>query len=92
MIAVLWPVVSWLLRSVVLKFAVYTVLFLIVTESVQFLTSYLPTGDGGLSSSLGRFTPEMWYFFDLFQCGVTIPMILSAYVLRFSIRRIPFIG
>lgn len=92
MIAIFWSVISWVFRSVVLKFAFYTVIFLFVSEAITFVTSYLPTGDGGLSSSLARLSPQMWYFFDLFQCGVTIPMILSAYVLRFSIRRIPFIG
>lgn len=92
MITILWAVVSWFLRTVVIKAVIYGFLFVFVSEVISFLSSYLPSGDGGLSSSLGRFTPEMWYFFDLFQCGVTIPMVLSAYVLRFSIRRIPFIG
>ncbi|WP_411959587.1 hypothetical protein ACK56M_14640 [Pseudomonas sp. s4] len=35
---------------------------------------------------------SVWYFMDMMQLTVGIPLITSAYFLRFLIRRIPFIG
>lgn len=42
-----------------------------------------------LFSQIGAY---VWYFLDPFQIGTGLSIILSAYVLRFLIRRIPFIG
>ncbi|WP_307941535.1 DUF2523 family protein [Pseudomonas mosselii] len=44
---------------------------------------------GGLFESID---PSVWYFMSIFQIPYGITVVLSAYVLRFLIRRIPFIG
>ncbi|WP_145193630.1 hypothetical protein [Pseudomonas sp. URMO17WK12:I11] len=45
---------------------------------------------GGLLFS--QIDPSVWYFMNIFQIPFGITAILAAYVLRFSIRRLPFIG
>ncbi|MDP9530879.1 DUF2523 family protein [Pseudomonas protegens] len=44
---------------------------------------------GGLFESID---PSVWYFMSIFQIPYGITVVLGAYVLRFIIRRIPFIG
>lgn len=50
----------------------------------------------GLITSAGElFTaidPSVWYFMNIFQIPFGITVISSAYLLRFLVRRIPFIG
>lgn len=50
----------------------------------------------GLITSAGElFTaidPSVWYFMNIFQIPFGITVITSAYLLRFLVRRIPFIG
>jgi len=84
---------SWLLRTVIFKFVIFSILFFIVSEFSSFLISHLSvlTPDS-LNQALSGFTPEIWFFVDLLRLDVGLPMIFSAYILRFSIRRIPIIG
>lgn len=44
---------------------------------------------GGLFESIDS---SVWYFMSMFQIPYGITVVLSAYVLRFLVRRIPFIG
>ncbi|WNF58474.1 DUF2523 family protein [Pseudomonas sp. SG20052] len=36
--------------------------------------------------------PSVWYFLNIFQIPFGITVVTSAYMLRFLVRRIPFIG
>ncbi|MFM9435743.1 uncharacterized membrane protein (DUF485 family) [Janthinobacterium sp. CG_23.3] len=83
--------IGFILRSVVVKFGVFFALFFIVTEFVALLVPMLPTA-AGLSGSLAGIPGGVWYFLDLFNVTAGIPIILSAFVTRFVIRRIPVIG
>lgn len=82
---------SFLLRSVLVKFVVFFGLFFVTTEFVPLITSLLPDSSA-LSSALGGIPSGVWYFLDLFNVSVGIPTMLSAYVTRFIIRRLPIIG
>lgn len=82
---------GFLLRSVLVKFAVFFGLFFVTTEFVPLITGLLPSSNA-LSSSLGSIPSEVWYFLDLFNVSAGIPLLLSAYVTRFTIRRLPVIG
>lgn len=44
---------------------------------------------GGLFDSIDS---SVWYFMSIFQIPYGITVVLGAYVLRFLVRRIPFIG
>ncbi len=82
---------GFLIRSILVKFVVYFALFFVVTEFISILSPLLPSG-AALTSSLGGIPGAVWYFLDLFNVSIGIPILLSAWVMRFIIRRIPVIG
>jgi hypothetical protein len=84
---------GFLLRSVIAKFFLYFALYFFVTEAVAFLQSagVFPTASS-LSSAFGSIGADAWYFLDLFGFSAGAPLIVSAYVTRFVIRRLPVIG
>lgn len=91
--ALLSAVVGWLVRTVLIKFVAFTVLYVIVSAFISYLMSKISgVGPDAINSALSGWTPAMWYFADLTLFSQGIPAIISAYVLRFSIRRIPMIG
>jgi hypothetical protein len=105
MAAILYGIVTYLLQQVVLKVIVYGILFLFVTEAVNFLTQYMTSGDGGIASAItgmgGSFTfqgqtiavtPFIDYLLNYFLVPQWLQAVLTAYATVFLIRRIPFIG
>lgn len=84
-------VLAWVFRSVLVKFAVYFALWFITTEFIQILASHLP-GASSLTSAFSQQSPGVWYFLDLFKIPFGVSACLSAFVLRFIIRRLPVIG
>jgi hypothetical protein len=84
-------VLGFVLRSILIKFVLYFALYFITTEFIQIIASMLPTG-ASLSHGLGDIPSAVWYFLDMFNVSVGIPILLSAWVTRFIIRRIPIIG
>jgi len=84
-------VLAFLVRSILVKFVVYFALFFVTTEFIAVISDILPTGSD-LSSALGGVPADVWYFVDLFNVSAGIPILLSAWVTRFIIRRIPVIG
>jgi hypothetical protein len=91
LLSALYAMLGFILRSIVVKFVLYFGLFFITTEFIQILTAILPNGSS-LSSTLGGIPGAVWYFLDLFNVTAGIPILLSAWVTRFIIRRIPVIG
>ena len=84
-------VLGFVFRSLVVKFVLFFGLFFVTTEFVQILSGLLPDGSA-FSSSLSGIPASVWYFLDLFNVSAGIPLLLSAWVTRFVIRRIPVIG
>ena len=82
---------GFVFRSAVVKFVVFFALYFVVTEFVGLLTPLLPDASG-IGGALGGIPATVWYFLDLFNVSAGIPIVLSAYVTRFVIRRIPVIG
>lgn len=82
---------GFVIRSVIVKFVTFFALFFIVTEFMQVLAPLLPTASG-LTGALGGIPSSVWYFLDLFNVSAGIPILLSAWVTRFVIRRLPVIG
>lgn len=80
-----------LLRAIVIKFVIFTALFLIVSGFITYLSTKLPDASS-LTTGFGALSNSVWYFFDFFAIPFGLPLLLSAYVLRFMIRRIPVIG
>ena len=84
---------GFLVRSVVAKFFLYFALYFFVTESVSYLqqSGVFPTS-ASLSNAFGGIGEGVWYFLDLCAFSVGAPLIVSAFVTRFIIRRLPIIG
>lgn len=88
------PVLAFLLREVVVKFMVMAVFFVVLTELMPLIIGFvapfiLPES---LSSAFSSIPAGVWFFWDAFRFDVGIPLFISAYVARFSIRRTPVIG
>jgi len=84
-------ILAFVVRSIIVKFVVFFGLFFITTEFVAVISPLLPSGTE-LSAALGGVPADVWYFLDLFNVSSGIPILLSAWVTRFVIRRIPVIG
>lgn len=86
---------KFMVRSIIAKFFVFFALFFVVHGFTQVLLSQLMpalmSGDA-LSGAFSEVSEGMWYFLDLFAFSIGFPMVLSAYCVRFIIRRVPLIG
>lgn len=92
--AVLWPIVTWIFREIVIKFLVFTALFVLlaflIPKAIAMVSPWI--GTGGLSSAFAGLGSGVWFFLDFFQLAYGVPLVISAFVTRFLIRRLPVIG
>lgn len=79
-----FDMVTWIPRHVV---AGLLEGLLYVLEAIP-APSFLPA----LQANLAAFPPEILYMAQIYELKAGVSMILGAYVLRFGIRRLPFIG
>jgi hypothetical protein len=84
----------WLFREVVIKFLVFTAVIALVVFLSPVVVGFL--GDfispGFLTNSFSGIPSEVWFFLDFFRLDYGVPLVVSAYVSRFLIRRMPVIG
>ncbi|WP_150539695.1 DUF2523 family protein [Actinobacillus vicugnae] len=84
-------ILSFIFKSLVIKFVVFAIIFLVVTEVVPILFEvFIPEQE--LQRYFESIPSESLFFLSVFKIDVGIQMILSAYMTRFMIRRIPFVG
>lgn len=92
--AILWPIVSWIFREVVVKFVIFTALFallaFLIPKAILIVSPWV--NSSGLTSAFSGLGSGVWFFLDFFQLGFGVPLLLSAAVTRFLIRRMPVIG
>lgn len=88
------PVIGFLVREVIVKFIVFTAVFALVAYLVPKAVGYLSPflGLGSLTSAFSGLGPGVWFFLDFFNLAFGVPLLISAFVARFLIRRLPVIG
>lgn len=88
------PVVAFILREIVVKFVVFAAVFALVAILTPVALTYLGPylGTSGLSDSFSSVPPGVWFFVDFFQLQYGLPILISALIARFMIRRLPVIG
>jgi hypothetical protein len=88
------PILGFLFREVAVKFLVFTAIFALVALLVPKVVSYLMPfiGVSSLSSAFSGLGGGVWFFLDFFNLAFGIPLLISAWVARFLIRRMPVIG
>lgn len=84
-------ILGWLIRSALVKFAVFFALYFVTTEFLQVITPMLPNA-GSLNSALSGIASNTSYFLDVFAIQTGLSLVISAYVTRFVVRRLPIIG
>lgn len=87
-------VFGWLLRGAQLKFILFTTIAALFTFLISFVVPEIAgfVNTGGLSAAFSFMDPRVWYFINLMNLLGGITLIISAFVARFIIRRLPFIG
>lgn len=92
--AFLGLMVSWLLRVVVVKFLIMAAVVALLVELVPVVAGLIAPfiGTPALSSAFSSISPGVWWFLDFCRLDIGVPAMLAAWVTRFIIRRIPFIG
>ena len=92
--AILYAVVVWVLRQVVVKFvvigAVYALLVILVPMAAGYVSPYI--GVSSLNSLFAAVPDSVYFFFYFFRLDVGLPLIISAFIAGFLIRRLPLIG
>lgn len=89
----LYSAVGWLFKAVLMKGLLFAVFALITAEFMKYLVGHIPGMDGGtISSQIGGLGSGVLYLLGMLKVDVGLPIIVGAYVARFCIRRIPFIG
>ncbi|WP_312777391.1 DUF2523 family protein, partial [Escherichia coli] len=87
MTSVLYGVLGFLLRSVIVKFTVFFALYFIVQEFVPLILDMV-NRQLPLLALISSIPDSLKYFFSVFKVIDGINIILSAFVTRFIIRRI----
>lgn len=88
----IWTALGWVFRSIVFKGILYIALFIFTSEAMAYFAQVVTPDMLGLSEAFAALGSAGGWFIGVMRLDVGIPMVLSAYVLRFSIRRLPIIG
>lgn len=82
---------GFVFRQAVVKFVILFALFFIIEAFASVLSNFIPK-PSDLTGALSGLSSGMWWFLDLFGFSVGAPLVVTAAVYRFLIRRIPMIG
>lgn len=84
----------YLLSGVAVKFVAFTAIFGIVAVLIPVVISFISPfiGVSGLNDAFAAIPPGVWWVVDFFRLDFGLPLIISALVARFVIRRLPVVG
>ena len=91
---ILWQIISWIFKTIVIKFVVLTALLAVVSFLVPYAVSHLTsfTNVSSLNSAFSGIPDGLWWVLDFFRLDYGLPLVISAFISRFLIRRLPVIG
>lgn len=92
--AALFAVVSWLIRKVIIKFIVLTAVIVLVEFLVPIAIGYIApfvNGDS-ITQAFSNLPSGILWFLNYFRVDFGLPLVISAFVARFLVRRLPVIG
>lgn len=84
-------ILGFVLRGIVVKFIIAFLLYFGVLLMAEVLVPLLPQVSA-VSGALAAIPPGVWWFLDVFGVAQGLPLVISAYLTRFVIRRIPLVG
>ena len=90
-VAAINSALGFIFRTAIVKFVLFFGLYMVTYSFIAYLSDKLPSVTG-LDSLFNQIPAGMWYFLDIFKFATGFNLCLSAFVLRFMIRRIPVIG
>jgi len=87
-------VINWIFRLAIVKFIVISAMVAVVSLLVPIAMEYLAPwlNVSSLNSAFGNVPGSVWYFLDFFAVPYGVKLLISAYVSKFMIKRLPFIG
>jgi len=87
-------VLSWVFRTIVVKFVVIAALFWLLTYLVPIVIGYVTPfiGTSNLTALFNAVPDGLFWFLLALRFDVGIPLLISAYIARFLIRRLPGVG
>lgn len=88
-IAAINTALGFIFRTALIKFVVFSSIYILVIEVLPLIISHLPDG-ANISDLFLRLPSSVLWFLNLMSFDVVFPMIISAMFTRFFIRRIPF--
>ena len=93
-LTLLAPLISFLFRGIAVKFLILTALFILMEFLLPFLLGLLSPAisTSSLSSAFSGLDGGVSYWLSFFAIDAGLPLIISAAITRFLIRRLPFIG
>lgn len=93
-LAIFVPLVNWIFRGVIIKFVVLAGVFgfmaVVLPVAVDFVLPFI--GVTQLTNAFGGLDAGVWFWLDFFALDYGVPLLISAHVARFLIRRLPVIG
>ncbi|HBA9837776.1 TPA: DUF2523 domain-containing protein [Escherichia coli] len=83
--------IAFVFRTVVIKFVLFTAVYLFISEILPLIISRLPSA-GNISDLFSRLPSGVLWLLHVFSVDVVLPVVVSAMFTRFFIRRIPFLN
>ena len=92
--AIFSAALSWVFRTIIVKFVVIGAVFWLLTYLVPLAIGYITPfiGTSNLTALFNAVPDGLFWFLLALRFVVGIPLLISAYIGRFLIRRLPFVG
>lgn len=82
---------GFVLRKAVIKFVLFGAIYVLCTSIPPLISAHLPDTKS-IQTLLNALPDGTWFFLNVFEFPKGVSMFMSAYFVRFFIRRIPFFG